>query len=334
MFPDQHPRSCQDAPNGVENPRGPEAVWMNVHELFTERMCFNFSLVPSQRRLVSRSVSLPGEVLRPRSLNYVRVMWDRHYFAVQLNGHNLGPIQLNVDTAPGPPSQGLPFFWTVSARRAQQREAVAVLPLLSPVMSGAECTCRVCQRSHTVETHHCVACPTCYTWVCREHVDQTPHSECPGCPTALGDFIGGAHHVVLCDRSDAVLADVYIKLNLDLLNKILQFYNAASHGPAVRQSTSRYCLGCDRIRNNIISHCVSEMQGDFFRAESIAHSLNNCCTFTSNRFMWHPVPIRLLEIGFIYQEQDTCSAESYCIIVLARIVSVVTFPYIVNLLEL
>ena len=34
--------------SGVENPRGPEAVWMNVHELFTERMCFNFGLVPSQ----------------------------------------------------------------------------------------------------------------------------------------------------------------------------------------------------------------------------------------------------------------------------------------------
>ena len=95
---------------GVENPRGPEAVWMNVRELFTERMCFNFGLVPSQRRLVSRYVSLHGEVLRPRSSNYVMLMWDRHYFAVQLNGYNLGPIQLSVNTAPGPSSQGCPSF--------------------------------------------------------------------------------------------------------------------------------------------------------------------------------------------------------------------------------
>ncbi|CAE7257908.1 unnamed protein product [Symbiodinium microadriaticum] len=106
---------------GVENPRGPEAVWINIHELFTERMCFNFGLVPSQRRLASRSVSLHGGILRPRSPNYVMLMWARHYFTIQLNGHNLGPVQLNVDTAPGPPSQGLPFLWAVSAKRAQRR---------------------------------------------------------------------------------------------------------------------------------------------------------------------------------------------------------------------
>ena len=141
---------------GVENPRGPEAVWINIHELFTERMCYNFGLVPSQRRLASRSVPLRDGILRPRSPNYVMLIWDRHYFAIQLNGHNLGPLQLNVDTAPGPSSQGLPFLWAVSAKRAQHNEEVQILPLLSP-----DAWCRMCVPHMSTVPHSGNSCLCC-----------------------------------------------------------------------------------------------------------------------------------------------------------------------------
>ena len=177
---------------GVENPNGPEAVSMNIHELFTERMCMSFCLVPLQRARGSRYVPLSREVLQPRASNEVMLMWDRRFFAVNLNGFNLGPVRLDLDAAPGPPSQALPFIWTVSARRAPRNEEVAITPLLSPVMPGAECLCRICQRSHVLETHRCAVCPVCSAWVCREHAEQAPHAQSPGCPTTLADFIGGS----------------------------------------------------------------------------------------------------------------------------------------------
>ena len=304
---------------GVENPRGPEAVWINIHELFTERMCYNFGLVPSQRRLASRSVPLRDGILRPRSPNYVMLIWDRHYFAIQLNGHNLGPLQLNVDTAPGPSSQGLPFLWAVSAKRAQHNEEVQILPLLSPVMPGAECVCRICQRSHTLETHACAVCPICYAWVCREHAEQAPHAECPGCTATLGDFIGGAQNAAQSDHSEAVLAVACTKLDIYVFNKILCFYNAASQGPPAHRATSRQCLACSRIRNIIVAYCVSQPPADYFWAESISHSLNNCCTFTANRWLRQPEPIRILEIGFVHHEHVTWISEIDYIVVFTRL---------------
>ena len=329
---------------GVENPRGPESVWINVHELFTERMCYNFDLVPSQRRLSSRSVSLPDGILRPRSANYVMLMWDRHCFAIQLNGHNLGPLrlnvdtlgplQLNVDTAPGPSSQGLPFLWAVSAKRAQNKEEVQIMPLLSPVMPGAECVCRLCQRSHTLATHQCVACPICYAWIRREHAEQAPRAECPGCPARLGDFIGGSQNAAQADHSDAVLAVACTKLDIYTFNKILCFYNAASQGPPAHRATSRQCLACSRIRNIIVAYCVSPPPEDYFWAESISHSLNNCCTFTANSWLRQPEPIRILEIGIVHHEHVTWISEIDYIIVCTRLLKMLILPVYIDLLQL
>ena len=44
-------------------------------------------------------------------------------------------------------------------------------------------------------------------WVCRHHVEQVPRAECPGCPTALADFLGGSScttEQVLQRVSDAI----------------------------------------------------------------------------------------------------------------------------------
>ena len=186
-------------------------------------------------------------------------------------------------------------------------------------MPGAECMCRLCQRSHTLETHECVACPICYAWVCREHAEQQPQAECPGCPATLSDFLGGAQHAAQSDPSEAVLAIACTKLDIYLFNRILCFYNAASQGPAVHRATSRQCLACNRIRNIIVAYCVSQPPDDYFWAESISHSLNNCFTFTANRFLWQPEPIRLVKIGFVHHEQVTWIAESYYTIVFTRL---------------
>ena len=101
-LPRQSPRSCQDTSSiGVENPRGPEAVCMNIHELLTERKCLSFCLVPLQRARGFRYVPLAREVLRPRTPNDVMLMWERRDFAENLNGFNLGPVHLDFPTITG-----------------------------------------------------------------------------------------------------------------------------------------------------------------------------------------------------------------------------------------
>ncbi|CAE7836607.1 unnamed protein product [Symbiodinium sp. CCMP2592] len=303
---------------GIENPRGPEAVYMSIHELFTERMCFSLGLVPLQRARGSRRVPLAREVLRCRAPNDVMLMWDRRYFAVNLNGFNFGPVRLELDALHGPPSQAVPVVW---ARRAQRNRDVT--PLLSPVMPAAECCCRICQLSHVLEHHSCAVCPVCSAWVCRDHVELEPQAQCPGCPSSLADFLGGSvNYTHPCDEEhirlavavptepgprdgfhthncDALLVGMYRRLTDNILNNILQMYNCALQGPPVSEPTSRACLGHRSIRGTIVAFCTTELPDDIFWAESIAHSLNNCCTFTSNSIIWHPRPLRPIHDEFI-----------------------------------
>ena len=220
-------------------------------------------------------------------------MWDS-YFAVNLNGFNFGPVRLELDAVQDPPS--IPFVWAVSAKRAQRSQEVAVTPMLSPVMPAAECCCRICQRTHILEHHRCAVCPVCSAWVCRDHVEEEPQAQCPGCPSTLADFLGGSlNYTHRCDEEciraavavptapgqhdgchtyngNALLAGIYRRMNDNLLNKILQMYNCALQGPPVSASTSRACLGHRGIRSTIISYCASELPDDIFWAESIAHS--------------------------------------------------------------
>ena len=57
----------------------------------------------------------------------------------------------------------------------------------------------------------------------------------------------------------------------------------------------------------------------YFWAESISHSLNNCCTFTANRWLRQPEPIRILEIGFVHHEHVTWISEIDYIVVFTRL---------------
>ena len=136
-----------------------------IHELFTERMCISFRLTPFSRAYGSRYFSISSEVLFQNVANEVMLMWDRHYFAVHVNGCVLGPVRLGTDVAPGPPSQACPYVWTVSAKRGARRQNLVLTPMLSPIMPGAECTCRLCEEPHVLEQHGCVVCPVCSSWV-------------------------------------------------------------------------------------------------------------------------------------------------------------------------
>ena len=151
-----------------------------------------------QKARGSRYVPLVREVVRPRAPNEVLLMWDS-YFAVNLNGFNFGPVRLELDAVQDPPS--IPFVWAVSAKRAQRSQEVAVTPMLSPVMPAAECCCRICQRTHILEHHRCAVCPVCSAWVCRDHVEEEPQAQCPGCPSTLADFLGGSlNYTHRCDE--------------------------------------------------------------------------------------------------------------------------------------
>ena len=123
---------------GVENPRGPEAVCMNIYELFTERMSVSFRVIPLARAYTPRKSPLPDGILIPDSTNQVMIMWDRRYFTAYINNYILGPVSLDTETAPGPPSQACPFVWTESARRALRHPQVFMQPMLSPVMPRAD----------------------------------------------------------------------------------------------------------------------------------------------------------------------------------------------------
>ena len=85
-------------------------------------------------------------------------------------------------------------------------------------------------------------------------------------------------------------------LDSDVVNRILQFYNAASQGTAASLSLTRSCLGESRIRNKIIAYCIPAVPHDCFWAESIAHAVNNCASFTANHILRHPEPIRFFQL--------------------------------------
>ena len=74
---------------GVENPRGPEAVCMNIYELFTERMSVSFRVIPLVRAYTPRKSRLPDGILLPDSTNQVMIMWDRRYFTAYINNKGL-----------------------------------------------------------------------------------------------------------------------------------------------------------------------------------------------------------------------------------------------------
>ena len=58
-------------------------------------------------------------------------MWDRRLFhGVHKTTNILGPVSLDTETAPGPPSQACPFVWTESARRALRHPQVFMQPML------------------------------------------------------------------------------------------------------------------------------------------------------------------------------------------------------------
>ena len=95
---------------GVENPRGPEAGCVNIYELFTERMSVSFRVIPLVRAYASRQSPLPGGILLPDSNNQVMIMWHRRYFTAYINNYILGPVSLDTETAPGPPSPALQYL--------------------------------------------------------------------------------------------------------------------------------------------------------------------------------------------------------------------------------
>ena len=336
-------------------------------------------------------------------------------------------------------------------------------PMLSPVMPRAECICRICLQSNWLESRTCVACPTCSAWICKEHVTQMPHAECPGCPARLSDYFGGSDlSVIATDFLNSVYIDVTIDhksyqtrlahfwqtvhglkhfiqehpysllilphpeksddifynsleviylliqsiqrqdvqgvykhfslnhapimmknpwlfqmlpigspvaaidliwqraavrseimcnlladfptyhydaecsriafqipaepglvvrcraasepdfsggssraLDSDIVNRILQFYNAASQGTAASLSLTRSCLGESRTRNKIIAYCIPAVPHDCFWAESIAHAVNNCASFTANHILRHPEPIRFFQLYFKDDNTDS-----------------------------
>ena len=275
---------------GVENPRGPEAFCVNIFELFTDRMSVSFRVIPVARAYAPRRASLPHGILRSDTDNQIMIMWDRRYFTAYVNNYILGPVSFDVETARGPPSQACPFVWVESARRARRRPEVIMRPMLSPVMPRAECTCRICLRAHWIESIALVACPVCFSWICREHITEMPNVECPGCPATLADYVGGSSR----------------PLNSDAVNRILHFYNAASQGVAANPSLLRSCLGDNRIRAKIIAFCTPSIPCDFFWAESIAHSMNNCCTFSANCILRHPRPGRPCILCCPDSNADSC----------------------------
>ena len=94
-------------------------------------------------------------------------------------------------------------------------------------------------------------------------------------------------------------------LDSDIVNRILQFYNAASQGTAASLSLTRSCLGESRIRNKIIAYCIPAVPHDCSWAESIAHAVNNCASFTANHILRHPEPIRFFQLYFKDDNTDS-----------------------------
>ena len=174
---------------GVKSPLGARRIFMQIKELFTDRMCW--SLGVSGRSDEQTPRPLPDDVVFPELYNEVMILWSPRSFALRINEQLFGPVQLRADIPDGPSSQSLPFVWATNPARCSARPNVQVVPLQTPILPSASCFCTICGEEHGVQMQEWAVCAECNTWVCKRHLEEFPSMQCPGCPSILADYVGG-----------------------------------------------------------------------------------------------------------------------------------------------
>ena len=184
------PRDVRVITLGVKSPMGARKLFFQIREAFTERMCFTFGM--SGRPHDAEPVAFPADVCFAEMFNEVMMMWHPRSFALKINERVFGPVQLRPDLPNGPGSQALPFVWAINPKRIPKRPDLEMLPLQTPVLPSAVCLCLVCGQEAGLSQRDWRVCPECNTWVCKEHTEHSPHMQCPGCPSSLAEYVGGA----------------------------------------------------------------------------------------------------------------------------------------------
>ena len=175
---------------GVKSPFGTRKIFLHIREAYTERMCFCFSMSGRMDNLPTEK--FPDNVLFSELRNEVTLIWNSRMFAVQINQHMFGPVQVREDLPSGPSSQAIPFIWASNPKRSPNSPRIQMLPLLTPVLPDARCLCVLCGLESGLNEQQWRVCVDCNTWVCREHARALPNMQCPGCPLVLADYLGGA----------------------------------------------------------------------------------------------------------------------------------------------
>ncbi|CAE7200946.1 unnamed protein product [Symbiodinium natans] len=175
---------------GVKSPFGTRKIFLHIREAYTERMCFCFSMSGRMDNLPTEK--FPDNVLFSELRNEVTLIWNSRMFAVQINQHMFGPVQVREDLPSGPSSQAIPFIWASNPKRSPNSPRIQMLPLLTPVLPDARCLCILCGLESGLNEQQWRVCVDCNTWVCREHARALPNMQCPGCPLVLADYLGGA----------------------------------------------------------------------------------------------------------------------------------------------
>ena len=173
---------------GVKDWHGDKRSYCRIDNVFRESMTLSISMneLPAQRHPSAGRLSL-----LQNQTNRVQICWSHRIFQIALNGSAAASARLRgaaeVDAAP--PLSGV-FLWAFGQTR-RQGVAAEIHPLPSRIQLNASIRCGLCRRERSLLTPRWRVCPLCSTWVCAEHLGQTPWRSCPNCTLQLQDYLGG-----------------------------------------------------------------------------------------------------------------------------------------------
>ncbi|CAE7311176.1 unnamed protein product, partial [Symbiodinium necroappetens] len=146
--------------------------------------------------------------LVPDSFNRIDLKWNENCYVVNVNGvacYTASVANLFARVTPSLAQLRVEVYR--SRTEGVSRSVLKALPSVMQVKT--EIKCEICEQGYPLGQPRWSVCPTCCTWVCRNHVRRSPLRVCNNCPGYLADYLGGSSssaNTVLTQESVAVTA--------------------------------------------------------------------------------------------------------------------------------
>ena len=172
---------------GVRQWRADKKAFCRIDNLFRDDCVASVSIldippVPDLGRRVE---------LQPNFMHHFDLYWNQHMFELSIDQAVTTRARVLHGEAEVASPLAQVFVWIHTNSRTHPSMA-SFKPLPSMVQLDAKITCSLCQRNGSFLRPLWSVCPICLSWICSEHIQQEPGSNCPNCPSQLLDFVGGS----------------------------------------------------------------------------------------------------------------------------------------------